>query len=177
MAASVRIPRKFTEVEYLLIERGAEFKSEYVDGCIYAMAGGSPTHGLIAGNVIAELRGALRDKGCRVYTSDVRIHVEDESLYVYPDASVVCGEDKYYDHFNDTVVNPIIIVEVLSDSTEDYDRSLKFTRYKTIASLEYFMLVSQKSPTVEVYARKARAQWLVTTYSSMVDIISLDMEG
>src|SRR5258708_17624528 len=102
MAASVRIPRKFTEEEYLLIERGAEFKSEYVDGCIYAMAGGSPTNGLIAGNVIAELRSELKDKGCRVYTSAGRIHVEDESLYVYPDRFVSFGEDNESDHRKDT---------------------------------------------------------------------------
>ena len=153
--------------EYLAIERQAEYKSEYVDGVMYAMAGGSERHNLIAGNLITELNIQLRKAPCRVYPSDLKVHVPNSKRFFYPDVSVVCGETQFADDERDVVLNPILIVEVLSESTAAFDRGKKFQSYQQIDSLQEYLLVSQDEHLVEHYLRQEDAHWLYTKVNGL----------
>jgi Uma2 family endonuclease len=147
--------------EYLAIERKAERKSEYVDGAMYSMAGGSERHNLIVGNVVTELNIQLRTTDCKVYPSDMKVRVPDSSRFFYPDVSVVCGETQFDDSEKDVVLNPILIVEVLSDSTAAFDRGKKFQAYQQIESLVEYALVAQDEIVVETFLRQPGG-WLYT---------------
>jgi Uma2 family endonuclease len=159
--------------EYLAIERRAEYKSEYVDGVMYAMAGGSERHNLIAGNLITELNIQLRGAPCRVYPSDLKVRVPNSKRFFYPDVSVVCGEILFADDERDVVLNPILVVEVLSESTAAFDRGKKFQSYQQIESLEEYLLVSQDEFVVEHYLRQEDGHWLYTKASGFDDAITL----
>jgi Uma2 family endonuclease len=159
--------------EYLAIERRAEYKSEYVDGVMYAMAGGSERHNLIAGNLITELNIQLRTVPCRVYPSDLKVRVPDSKRFFYPDVSVVCGEPQFADDEKDVVLNPILIVEVLSESTAAFDRGKKFQSYQQIESLQEYLLVSQDEHLVEHYLRQEDSHWLYTKVSGLDGAIYL----
>jgi len=148
--------------EYLVIERRAEYKSEYVDGVMYAMAGGSERHNLIAANIIISIGVQLRGRPCRVYPRDLKVRVPHSNRFFYPDVSVVCGETKFADDERDVIINPILIVEVLSESTAAYDRGKKFLSYQQIDSLQEYLLVSQDEVIVEHYIRRSRDAWLYT---------------
>ena len=159
------VPRKIPFIspeEYLRIERAAEDKSEYLDGEMFAMAGGSSTHSLIALNAGAELRHLLKGNRCAPYESNLRIFFPSTGLYSYPDASVICGPLAFVDDHSDMVTNPTLIVEVLSDSTEAYDRGRKFAHYRTLPSFAEYVLVSQREPLVEVFFRQADGTWQLT---------------
>lgn len=143
----------YTPDEYLALERAADYKSEYIDGEIFAMSGGSRRHSLIAGNLIRELGNLLRHRPCEVHPSDLRVNVDEADLYTYPDVTVICGDPEFADAENDTLMNPAVIVEVLSPTTEAYDRGEKFARYRLLPSLRVYMLVSQDRPRVEWYTR------------------------
>jgi Uma2 family endonuclease len=158
-AARAHLP----EAEYLAFERASPDRHEYADGEIFAMSGGTGEHSAIAANLISELRSALFGRGCRVHTSDMRIKIS-ATRYVYPDASALCASPEYTDDTRDTLVNPRVIVEVLSDSTEAYDRGDKFAQYQTIPSLAQYVLASQKKPRIEVFTRQADGSWLLWTY-------------
>ena len=134
MALRAIVP-SFTPAEYLALERAADAKSEYLDGEIVAMTGGSRAHSLIAANLVRELGNALRERPCEVYGSDLRVSVALAGLYAYPDVTVVCGQPTFTDDERDTLENPTVIVEVLSPSTEGLDRGAKFTRYRRLPSL------------------------------------------
>ena len=149
-----------TPAQYLELERAAPFRSEYYNGRMYAMSGGSHGHALIIGNLIGELWGALKKGPCRVTPSDLRVRVSPAGLYTYPDVVVVCGEPKYADNQADTLLNPVLIIEVLSPSTEGYDRGFKSAQYRTLASLQEYALVSQAEPRIEVFRRQPGAGWL-----------------
>ena len=166
-----------TPEEYLAIERQAEYKSEYVDGVMYAMAGGSERHNLLVGNVIVELGGRLRGRPCRVYPSDLKVSVPNSKGFFYPDVSVVCGETKFADDKRDVVLNPVIIVEVLSDSTAGFDRGKKFLSYQQIESLEEYVLVSQDECLIEKYVRRDDGSWLYTKVSGLEAHIKLESIG
>lgn len=140
--------------EYLSMERRAEFKSEYVDGVAYAMAGGSERHNLITANIIIALGVQLRDRPCRVYPSDLKVRLPNSKRFFYPDVSVVCGETQFADEERDVILNPVLIVEVLSDSTEAFDRGRKFSSYQQIESLREYLLVSQSEFVAEHYLRQ-----------------------
>ncbi|HYX72936.1 MAG TPA: Uma2 family endonuclease [Nitrososphaera sp.] len=159
--------------EYLALERSAEFKSEYVDGVMYAMAGGSERHNLIAGNLITELNIQLREVPCRVYPSDLKVRVPNSKRFFYPDVSVVCGEVEFADDEKDVILNPILIVEVLSESTAAFDRGKKFQSYQQIESLQEYLLVSQEEYVVEHYLRQEDGHWLYTKVSALDDTIAL----
>ena len=148
-----------TEAEYLAIERAAEFKSEFFDGEMFAMAGGSPMHSLIAANIIGELRAKLKDRPCKPFTSDLRLKIEATGLCTYPDVSVVCGPLQLAAGTNDTVINPTLIVEVLSEATEAYDRGEKFQHYRQMPSLQEYVLISQRLPRLEQFVRRANGEW------------------
>ncbi len=153
--------QKLTEAEYLVIERKAEFKSEFFDGEMFAMAGGSLLHSLIATNLGREFGNRLQGRSCVPFNSDLRLKVEVTGLYTYPDLSVICGPLTFADDAQDTVVNPAILVEVLSDSTEAYDRGKKFEHYRHIPSLKEYLLVSQNEPRIELFIRSDAGQWLL----------------
>lgn len=139
--------------EYLAFEQDALNKHEYFDGEIFAMAGARPAHNVIAGNVLGELRTQLEDGPCLVYNSDQRVMIADTGLYTYPDVMVVCDEPQFDETDEIALVNPIVIVEVLSDSTEAYDRGDKFAHYRRLPSLREYLLVSSDRERIERFSR------------------------
>jgi Uma2 family endonuclease len=157
------IPKYYvTPEEYLALERKAEFKSEYIDGVIYALAGGSKRHSSVAVNISTSLSVQLRGRPCRVYNSDLKVTTPNLQRYFYPDVSVVCGETGVVDDQEDVVLNPILIVEVLSEGTAAYDRGKKILSYQQINSLQEYLQVSQDEILVEGYARQGNDTWLYT---------------
>ena len=174
--ATVAAQTYFTPEEYIALERKADYKSEYFNGHIIAMAGASSEHNLIIGDIFYGLYPELRQRGCLVYTSDMRVRPSPGDTYVYPDVVVVCGEPEFEDDAFDTLLNPIVIVEVLSPSTEVYDRGEKFTRYKQLASLQEYVLVSQDKVQVEHYRRHG-TQWGLSHYRELEDVLRLPAIG
>ncbi len=162
-----------TPQEYLEIERTAEGKSEYVNGEMFAMSGATRQHNIITINVAASLHSQLRKRDCTVYSSDQRVKVSATGLFTYPDISVVCGEAKFEDARQDTLVNPTVIVEVLSKSTEGYDRNEKFAHYRRMESLKQYLLVSQFRHHLELYSRLPDGQWVLTETDDPVGEIHL----
>jgi Uma2 family endonuclease len=162
--------------EYLALERAAEFKSEYIDGEIVAMMGGSRAHSLIGSNVLSALHAALREQPCEVHGSDLRVTVADAALYTYPDVTVICGEPVFEDEADDTLMNPVVIVEVLSASTEAYDRGKKFARYRLLPSLRAYVLVSQDQPRVEWYTLSEDG-WLLHEANGMDGTVEIAALG
>jgi Uma2 family endonuclease len=158
--------------EYLTLERRAEFKSEYFDGVVYAMAGGSERHNLITGNLITELNVRLRKAPYRVYPSDMKVRVPNSKRFFYPDVSVVCGETRFADEARDVILNPVLVVEVLSESTEAFDRGKKFSSYQQMESLREYLLVAQDESVVEHYLRQEDG-WLYTKASGPEDDLVL----
>ena len=146
------------------MERASATKHELFGGVVVAMAGGSPRHNAICGNAIGALREALRDRPCVVLTSDQRVHVEATGLSTYPDATVLCGQARFHPHDRDTLLNPSVLVEVLSPSTEAYDRGAKFAHYRSIPSFVEYLLVSQAERRVDHYRRLEAGQWILTEY-------------
>ena len=151
-------PAYTTAEEYLAMERASDTRHEYLDGQVIAMVGASLRHGIILGNVFASLHAQLRTSGCSVVPNDLRVRVDD-TAYTYPDVVVVCGEPMLEDEYVDTLLNPMLIVEVLSPSTESYDRSGKFYRYQQIASLQGYLLVAQAQPQVDYFQRQSDTGW------------------
>ena len=148
-------PRVFMSYpEYLAAERGAKTRHEYLSGTSWAMAGGTPEHGRLAAALAGELRGKLRGRPCAVFSSDVRIRIAATDRTTYPDLSVVCGKRETAADDPDALVNPIVIVEVLSDSTEADDRGAKFAHYRRLESLREYVLVSQHERRIEVFRRE-----------------------
>ena len=146
--------------QYLEIERSAQFRSEYFDGHMYAMSGGSYNHFRIVSNLTGEFHQAFKKTDCAAGSSDLRLRVSPSGLYTYPDIVVVCGEPKFADDQKDTLLNPVLIVEVLSPSTEAHDRGFKAAQYRTIESLHEYAFVSQTEPRVELYRRHSAGDWL-----------------
>lgn len=146
--------------EYLRMERQAETRHELVNGVVYAMSGASFAHVTLVGNLYHHIRNAL-PKGCRVLMSDMRVGIHDSSLYIYPDLSVVCGDIRFDDSQRDTITNPLILVEVLSPSTEAYDRGAKFLHYCTIPSLRVYVLVAQDHALVECRVKNDAGDWIL----------------
>jgi Uma2 family endonuclease len=152
---------RLTEAEYLERERLAECKSEFFDGEVFAMSGGTPPHSQIAANAISELQQKLKAGRCVVYTSDLRLKIEATGLLTYPDFSVVCGPLQFAKGTDDTVVNPTLVGEVLSDSSEAYDRGKKFENYRQMPSLLEYLLLSQKEARIEQFSRQKDGSWLL----------------
>ncbi len=157
-------PKRISINEYLALERGSPTKHEYFAGQIFAMAGASYAHATIAGNLTRTLGNALLDAACNVLASDQRVRTVS-TLFTYPDVVVVCGKPEFDDDEQDTLTNPVVIIEVLSPSTEGYDRGEKFLNYRSIPSLKEYVLVSQRQMLVEHFARQPNGQWLLTAYS------------
>ena len=164
---------RFTPNEYLAMERAAQYKSEYIDGEIIAMVGASEPHNLIVTNIVGELSVQLRGRQCRVYASDMRVDVRESGLYAYPDVVALCGEPILEGDEQDNLRNPAIIVEVLSKSTEAYDRGKKFMKYRKIESLSEYLLIAQDKSQVEHYVRQANGGWLLSESTAVSDEIHL----
>jgi Uma2 family endonuclease len=164
------IPKTLLSPEqYLDQERRAEFKSEYYRGEVFAMAGASFEHTLIKDNLAREAGNQLKNGACRVLTSDIRVRVHATGLYTYPDIVVVCDPPQFEDKHFDTLLNPSIIIQVLSDSTEKYDRGDKFREFRQIPSLKEYVLVSQNCALIERYVRQSNDDWLLTTFDDLSD--------
>jgi Uma2 family endonuclease len=163
MARPVRSSRRLTPAEYTALERGSEQKHEYLRGEVFAMAGASPKHNLVSGNLIRALGERLRGRRCAVMPSDQHVYIETTGLGTYPDVTVLCGPANYSREFPQSLVNPSILVEVLSPSTEAYDRGAKFDHYAKIASLGEYVLVATDRFAVDHYLREAGGTWRLTT--------------
>jgi Uma2 family endonuclease len=168
---------RLTEEEYLRLERAAEYKSEYYQGEMFAMSGASFPHSRIQRNLLVEFSLALRDKACEALGSDVRIRVAATGLYTYPDVVVICGQPEFADDQKDTVLNPTVIIEVLSPSTETYDRGQKFRQYRTIPSLQHYVLVDQFAMRVEHHRRQPDESWVGQYLDKPEDELRLDPIG
>ncbi len=165
--------RVFTPQEYLTLERQAATKSEFFDGEIYAMAGASRKHVLVEGNLIRELGTRLKGRPCTVLTSNMRVRMGATGLYTYPDASVVCGQPVFEDIQGDTLLNPTVLIEVLSPSTEAYDRGEKFSQYRRLASLREYVLIAQDRVLVEHYRRRGDL-WVIGDLRSLAEVLHLE---
>jgi Uma2 family endonuclease len=159
--------RALSPQEYLDQERRSDFKSEYLRGDLFAMAGASFEHTLIKDNLARATGNQLQDGPCLVLTSDMRVKVPATSLYTYPDITIVCAEPKFEDQVQDTLLNPRVIVEVLSDSTEKYDRGAKFAHYRQIPSLQEYILVAQDHALVERYVRQLDETWVLAIFADI----------
>jgi Uma2 family endonuclease len=153
-------PQRLTPEEYLAIERAAEFKSEYYNGRMYAMAGTSYRHALLVTNLVVTISSEIGGRPCAVISTDLRVRVQPGGLYTYLDIVVFCGDSKFVDTELDTLLNPTVIIEVLSPFTEAYDRGFKASQYRTLASLQEYALVSQTEPRIEVFRRQEGREWL-----------------
>ena len=173
---SVVMQPRYTPKEYLALERKAGYKSEYVNGQIIAMAGASRQHNLIAGNLYREVSRQVRGRPCEAYISDMRVKVGSTSLYTYPDVVAACGEIRFEDASRDTLLNPLVIVEVLSASTEAYDRGEKFAHYRRLESLQEYLLVAQDKVRLEHYVRQG-SQWVLSEVSDLNDTVHLAAIG
>jgi Uma2 family endonuclease len=174
--SSAGAKRLYTPQEYLALERGSPIKNEYYDGAIFAMAGTSREHNLIAGNLHGEIRAALRGRPCEVYVSDMRVLVSRTGLYTYPDVVAVCGEQRFEGSEVATLLTPTVIIEVLSASTEAYDRGKKFGHYRRFESLREYVLVAQDEVRVERYTRRGD-EWILTDLIRLEDILHLESIG
>jgi Uma2 family endonuclease len=160
--------------EYLTRERQADFRSEFYRGEMFAVSGASWEHTLIKDNLARKTGNELESGPCRVVTSDLRVKVPATELYTYPDFVVVCDEPQFEDDHFDTLLNPRALVEVLSDSTEKYDRGAKFAHYRQIPSLQEYVMVSQDRALVERYVRQADATWVLTVFDDLAQTFAFD---
>jgi Uma2 family endonuclease len=167
---------RLTASEYLNLERKSEIRHEFFRGEIFAMSGASREHNLIAGNLNGEIRSQILERRCESYASDMRVQIEATGLYTYPDVVVVCGEPRFEDRHVDTLLNPTVLFEVLSESTEAYDRGLKFGHYRRIPSLREYVIVSQERMTVERFSRRGD-DWVLTEFSSPDQVLELESIG
>jgi len=173
-----RQPRAvFTAEEYLLLERAAEFKSEFVNGQIYAMSGANVNHNRIAGNILRLLGNQLRSRPCEAFGSDMKVRINKANVFRYPDASGLCGPILFHDKVQDAYCNPSAIVEVLSPSTELLDRGEKFTLYRLLDTLVEYVLVQQDRVEVEVFTRDTEGRWSSIIYNEPADSFPLPSIG
>jgi Uma2 family endonuclease len=172
-----QLKARLTMEEYLALEREAEQRNEYLKGEMFAMTGATIKHNLIAGNVFAELKRQLRPTAYNIFISDMRVGVPAAELYTYPDIVVVCGEPLLEDEYLDTLLNPVLIIEVLLKSTASYDRSIKFGYYRTIESLTEYLLIAQDTHHVEQYTKQADGRWLLADIVSLEAVVELTSVG
>ena len=163
----------YTVEEYFALEKLADYKSEYYQGEIFAMAGGSANHNRIARNVCVALSNALGSRPCEVFISDMRLLVERKGLYTYPDVMVVCGQLEFVEGRTDTITNPTVIVEVLSASTEAYDRGKKFEFYRTIETFEEYVFIDQERVQLEYFHRLDDKQWMLMALNDLTETVTL----
>ncbi|MEO2091810.1 MAG: Uma2 family endonuclease [Gemmataceae bacterium] len=164
---------KLTPAEYLAIEQAAEFKSEFFNGEMFAMAGASRPHNTVVMNLGGEIHARLKGGPCRPYTQDQRVLIDRTGLYTYPDLLIVCGEVVTAADDADTITNPRVVVEVLSPSTERYDRTTKFRHYQQLPSVQEYILVSQSEPLCERFTRQADGSWALVSFVGLNAVLAL----
>jgi Uma2 family endonuclease len=164
--------RYYTPEEYLALETVADYKSEYIDGQIIPMAGGSTKHNQISLNLSSELNFAFKRQAFCVYMSDVRLWIPERRIYIYPDVMVIQGEPEYFQNCTDTILNPIAIVEVLSKGTKNYDRESKFDAYRTIPNFQEYLLIDQTRIHVEQFSKTGKKQWSFCEYDESDETIA-----
>lgn len=162
-----------TEEEYLILDRASTTKHEYFNGRIYAMTGAKEPHNLINGNTLASLHSQLRRKPCRIYASDMRVKVTKTGLNTFPDIVIICGQPELTDSTRDTATNPVVIIEILSDSTERYDRGMKFQNYRTLDTLRDYILIAQDHPHIEHFSRQDGGVWVLHEATGDTDTINI----
>ena len=160
--------------EFLAWERSEDLRHEYRDGEVVAMSGARRAHNLISVNMASELRAALKDRDCETYASEMRVWIPKTGLYTYPDIVVVCGEPQFIDDEFDTLLNPVLVVEVLSDSTESYDRGRKFEQYRRIDTLKEYILISQSRPYVERFVKRGDGFWQLSEFSGHDAVLAIE---
>ena len=165
--------RYYSPEEYIALEEAAEYKSEYIDGQIFPMAGGSTNHNQIALNCSTELNFAFKQLDYRVFMSDVRLWIPKRRIYTYPDVMIVAGEPDYYNNRTDTITNPQVIIEILSKSTQGYDRSGKFQAYRTIPTFKEYLLLDQTKVYVEHFSKTEAKRWSFREYDELDEAIAL----
>jgi Uma2 family endonuclease len=166
---SAQPKHKWTVEEYLAFERDSEIRHEFLDGEIFAMTGASENHILITANTLATLHTQLRKRPCKVYATDMRVQVSKTGLYTYPDVVVACETPQFTDETPPSLINPTVVIEVLSPTTENYDRGKKFQHYRKLASLQEYVLVAQDSPNIEHYVRQSDGKWTLFSDASELD--------
>ena len=174
---SSQLNSKFTPEEYLAFERRSEVRHEYVDGELFAMSGASERHNQIVVNLSREISTQFKGRSCKVYTNDMRVRIEGTARYVYPDVTAVCGPGRFDDKEQDTLITPNLIIEVLSASTEAYDRGGKFEYYRRIETFAEYVLVAQDKPHIEQFSRQPNGQWLFTATSGLESSVELTSVG
>jgi Uma2 family endonuclease len=170
--SSVIKPKYLTHEEYFAIEQQEDQRYEYIAGEIFAMAGGSENHSLISMSIGSALLSALSGKPCRVYNTDMKLYVREYDKFCYPDVQVLCDQGIRHGTY---VENPVLLVEVLSDSTESYDRNKKFEHYRSIESLKYYLLVDQTRKHVELYEKESKDRWIVAYPKDQLILKDLDI--
>jgi len=165
--------RLLTDQEYLSIERKASYRSEFYRGDMFAMAGATREHNLITANVLRKLGNQLESQPCEVYASEMRVRVSPTGLYTYPDVVVACGEPEFADDEFDVLLNPTVLVEVLSPSTASYDRGDKVVHYRRLDSLQEMLLIEQEYPAVDHYIRQQSGDWLLKQPEGLEAVIEL----
>lgn len=166
---------KMNPLDYLAFERESEEKHEFVDGELFNMSGASHKHNLISGNTFASLHGQLKKSPCEIYSNDMRVNINALGNYVYPDIIVTCEKPKFIDTHLDTLLNPLLVVEVLSPSTEAYDRGKKFLNYRHLDSLQAYVLIAQDEARVEYYRRGTAKEWVLTEVSGLEAVLNLTL--
>ena len=161
----VAVKKFYSEEDFLTIERMSKTKNEYYRGEIFAMSGASYQHNQIASALIGDIVAHLKDKECNIFGSDLRVHTQLKSFYTYPDAVIICGEPSFVDREFDTIINPAVLFEILSPSTEEYDRTIKFDFYKNIHSLKQYVLIDSQKILVEVFTRGKDNLWSSEKYT------------
>lgn len=169
-------PRYLTPEQYLQAERQADRKNEYVNGYVHSMAGASKEHNRITFNLAVELGSQLKSQPCEGFTNDLRVRVPAYNRYYYPDLIVVCGELEFEDDVLDTLLNPTVLIEVLSESTESKDRGEKLMAYQTLPSLKSYVLIAQDQPQIEIYERRELG-WLYTLTQGLQESVLLNSIG
>ncbi len=175
-ATALSLPPRFTPDQYLELERTAEYRSEFIDGFIYAMSGGTFTHARIAGDLYSSLETRLQGGNCQAIQFDLKVWMPSVVTFLYPDVQIICGKPRFRNNRQDVIENPSVIVEILSDSTEKYDRGAKFHAYQTIPELKHYVLVTQDHALVEVFTR-SEGHWILDTYRGLEAVVDLPAIG
>ena len=159
MAGQVQTQSWISPEDYLNIERRATYRSEYLNGEMFAMAGATRQHNRISSNLVSEINQYIKSRDCNVYSSDLRVHVPSTGYFTYPDIVITCGKEEFTDVHNDILVNPLVIMEILSDSTASIDRGKKFEQYRELVSLMEYLLIDQATPHIEQYILHDSQEW------------------
>ncbi|MEP7110353.1 MAG: Uma2 family endonuclease [Ferruginibacter sp.] len=162
----VAVKKYYSEEDFLILERMSKTKNEYYRGEIFAMSGASFQHNQIASALIGDIVPHLKDSACNIFGSDLRVHAWLKSFYTYPDAVIICGEPIFVDKEFDTIINPAVLFEILSPSTEEYDRTIKFEFYKNIPTLKEYVLIDSQKMLIEIFTKQEDNEWLLKIYNS-----------